>query len=273
MNGQKLEQEVVQSLLTRGDSQQQEASVEQPTPLTYESAEDSLQLLLERFTEYFRGRAERDDSETLAFCLRQLYSCITTLLQQTLPSLTRATVTQRQPVTSALARRHAVWVQLQAMLLLLERVESHSHLLLSTTTSVLGVLDTTEDAAPVLNAASSVGTEAWQRAYEVLSASLRAWQGQQKTILCFHTTFVSVIDPAVVALLTQMDIALTMFFDCANAIFGDIIPDVQLVAQGDDEIVATLLFDLMQQNDLLLMQIGKLVEPLQQLIKHYVVTE
>ncbi len=268
MNGQELVQEIVPQ---ESQAKEYKEPLAEKSVGSYESAEEGLRLLLERLPEYFTGRAERDDIETLVFCLRHLYTCIDTLSQHTLPRLTRATGEQKQAATSIVAYRHAVWVQLQAMLLLLERIESHCHLLLSTVVSVLGVLDTTEDGA--FSTETHVGTEQWQRAYEVLSAALRAWQGQHKTTLCFHTTFARVVGAASAESLAQMDTALTLLFDGANAIFGDIIPDVQLVAQGDDEVVATLLFDLMQQNDLLLIQIGKLIEPLQQLIKQYVVTE
>ena len=256
MNSQKLEQEVVQQ-------------AEQPASIATESAEDDLLLLLQRLPDYFRGRAERDDIETLVFCLHRLYNCIDTLYQHTLPALTHLT-SQRHATHAIFAHRHALWEQLQAILLLLERIESHCHLLLSTTTSVLATLDTTEDAAFSTEVPTTyVGTEQWQHAYEVLSLALHGWQEQHKAHLTFATAFASTS----VAFLMAIDTALALLFDSANAIFGDIIPDIQLVAQGDDEVVATLLFDLIQQNDLLLIQISKLVEPLQQLMKYYAVTE
>ena len=254
MSSQKLEQEVIQR-------------AEQAASIAAESVEDDLLLLLQRLPDYFRGRAERDDIETLVFCLHRLYNCIDTLYQHTLPVLTHLTI-QRHSHT--FAQRHALWEQLQAILLLLERIESHCHLLLSTTTSVLATLDTTEDTVFSTEVPTTyVGTAQWQHAYEVLSLALHEWQEQHKAHLTFATAFALTSVPS----LLHIDTALALLFDSANAIFGDIIPDIQLVAQGDDEVVATLLFDLMQQNDLLLIQISKLVEPLQQLMKHYAVTE
>ena len=256
MNSQKLEQEVMQQAA-------------QTASIATESVEDDLLLLLQRLPDYFRGRAERDDIETLVFCLHRLYNCIDTLYLHTLPNLTDLT-SQRHNAHTIFAHRHALWEQLQAILLLLERIESHCHLLLSTTTGVLATLDTTEDAAFSTEAPTTyVGTEQWQRAYEVLSLALHSWQEQHKAHLTFTTAFASTS----VASLISIDTAFALLFDSANAIFGDIIPDIQLVAQGDDEVVATLLFDLIQQNDLLLIQISKLVEPLQQLMKYYAVTE
>lgn len=250
MNSQELKQEVLQQ-------------AEHTASIASGSVEDGLLLLLQRLPDYFRGRAERDDTETLVFCLHRLYNCIDTLYQQILPNLTRITTAQEHTTQSTFARRHAIWGQLQAVLLLLERIESHCHLLLSTTTSVLATLDTTEDGST--EAPTYVGTEQWQHAYEMLSVALHTWQGQRKA----HPTFAVTFTPTSIAALAQIDVAFALLFDSANAIFGDIIPDIQLVAQGDDEVVATLLFDLMQQNDLLLIQISKLVEPLQQLLKHY----
>jgi len=253
-NSQKLEQEVIQQ-------------AEHTAAIASESAEDSLLLLLQRLPDYFRGRAERDDIETLVFCLHRLYNCIDTLYQQTLPALTRLTPPQKH---APFAHRHALWEQLQAVLLLLERIESHCHLLLGTTTCVLATLDTTKDTTSSTEIPTTyVGTEQWQHAYEVLSLALQRWQEQRKV----HLTFAAMFASTSVASLLHIDTALALLFDSANAIFGDIIPDIQLVAQGDDEVVATLLFDLMQQNDLCLIQISKLVEPLQQLMKHYAVTE
>ena len=252
MNSQKLEQEVIQD-----------------TSITTENVEDGLLLLLQRLPDYFRGRAERDDIETLVFCLHRLYNSVDMLYQHTLPALTHLT-TQRHAAHTTFAHRHALWEQLQAILLLLERIESHCHLLLSTTTCVLATLDTTEDAGFSTEAPTTyVGTEQWQRAYEVLSLALHDWQKQHRA----HLTFATAFAPTSVPSLIHIDTALALLFDSANAIFGDIVPDIQLVAQGDDEVVATLLFDLMQQNDLFLMQISKLVEPLQQLMKHYAVKE
>ncbi len=251
MTSQKLEQEVLQQ-------------VEQAD--TLESTEEQLLVLLQRLPDYFRSRAGQSDVETLVFCLHHLYNCIDTLYLHTLPALTRLTF-QKSTLSATFTYRHAVWEQLQGILLLLERIESHCHLLLSTTTSVLATLDTTEDTFSTGASLTYVGTEQWQHAYEVLSSTLQNWQDQRPSHLTFATTFTSPSG------LTAVDTAFALLFDSANAIFGDIIPDVQLVAQGDDEIVATLLFDLMQQNDLVLIQISKLVEPLQHLMKHYAVKE
>lgn len=260
MNSQELEHEGVQQ-------------AENTAAIALESAETGLLLLLERFPEYFRERAGQDDIETLVFCLHRLYNCINTLYQRIIPDLAHATSLQGTPPHSMFACRHAIWEQLQALHQLIERVESHCHLLLSTTTSVLAVLDSTQETATNAETPTHVGTDQWQHAHERLSTSLSEWQENNKAYPSFATMFIDTAAALPAGSLSLLDTALALLFDSANAIFGDITPDIQLVAQGDDEVVATLLFDLMQQNDLLLMQIGKLVEPIQLLIKYYEVME
>ena len=100
MTSQKLEQEVVQQ------------AEEHTASTAFESAEDGLQLLLQRLTDYFQGRADHDDSETLVFCLHRLYNCIDTLYQHTLPVLTRLTTVR--PMSNTFTHRHAIWEQLPA---------------------------------------------------------------------------------------------------------------------------------------------------------------
>jgi hypothetical protein len=56
-----------------------------------------------------------------------------------------------------------------------------------------------------------------------------------------------------------------------GAIFGDILPGFQAISAGEDETVATLLFDLMQQVDQLLLQLAITREPLQVLIEHFAI--
>jgi len=260
MKSQELEHEVLQQ-------------VENTAAVAFESAETGLLLLLERFPEYFKERAAQDDIETLVFCLHRLYNCSNTLYQRILPDLAHAVFLQGTPPHSAFACRHAIWEQLQSLQQLIERIESHCHLLLSSATSILAILDSTEEGVVSAETPTHVGTDQWQQAYERLSTSLTEWQERSKNCASFATMFANTATPLSITSLTQVDTSLALLFDSANAIFGDIIPDIQLVAQGDDEVVATLLFDLMQQNDLLLMQIGKLVAPIQQLIKYYEVME
>ena len=68
---------------------------------------------------------------------------------------------------------------------------------------------------------------------------------------------------------SQLDEAFNVLLDSAAAIFGDILPSFQALSTDNDEIIATLLFDLMQQSDQLLIQFDKALEPLYALIDYF----
>lgn len=50
------------------------------------------------------------------------------------------------------------------------------------------------------------------------------------------------------------------------AIFGDILPDIQGISEGDDEAAATLFLDLTQQTDQILLQTEAMLEPFPHLL-------
>lgn len=262
-----------------------------------------LTLMLERLVAYFQHSAMPEDRETLVFCLHHLFRHVDTLYCETLPALTTITHTRTasslQALKTRITFRYTLWTRLQQMLQHIERIESLCHLLNRTIPRLLGVLDTpdirrgSEDAMisiPHLNDSTQAGTEQWQQAYEQLTTRLSAWQERNGERLTFasntssnesvrpsgegvpdEATHASI--PVIRSLLTRIDASLMLVLDSAGAIFGDIVPDFQVVARGDDEVVATLLFDLMQQGDLLLIQCDALFGPLQDLIRHYMLFE
>lgn len=69
--------------------------------------------------------------------------------------------------------------------------------------------------------------------------------------------------------LIQIDEAFSIMLDCAGAIFGDILPGFQAVSEGDDDAIATLLFDLVHQSDQLLAQFDAALELLHTLIEQF----
>ena len=71
--------------------------------------------------------------------------------------------------------------------------------------------------------------------------------------------------------LAQLDTAFTTLLDCAGTIFGNILPGFRAIAVGDEEVVAALLFDLMQQSDQLLVQFDTTLEPMNELIKQFAI--
>jgi len=235
-----------------------------------------LTMLLEGFFLYFQERAEKNDMEALIFCLHHLYCCIDDLYQSVLPALTTSTAEQQSG--SMLSRRYRTWTHLREMQHSLEQIESLYHLLLGTATHILARLDSTsgEKREAKEDLSSLIETEQWQQAYDALTANLHAWQEHNEKRLSFSNIFSTMAGAASGSSgssLIQMDSALTLLLDSASAIFGDIVPDFQAVSQGDDEVAATLLFDLMQQVDLQLLQNGTLLELLQELIKRYTIVE
>jgi len=263
-----------------------------------------LTLMLERLVAYFQQRAASDDRETLVFCLHHLFHHVDELYCETLPALATITHTRTASLASSpsslktrIGFRYALWTRLQEMQQHIERVESLCHLLNRTVPRLLCILDMPGE--PQNNRHSSNGsmspeddTERWQHAYELLTRRLNTWQERNGERLSFAsdttqhpdktsnsglsvtTSEVSNLSSsAIQPVLSKIDGALMLVFDSAGAIFGDIVPDFQIVARGDDEVVATLLFDLMQQGDLLLIQCDALFGPIQDLIRHYMLFE
>lgn len=257
--------------------------------------------MLERLTAYFQQHTPLDDRETLVFCLHHLFHHVDELYCETLPTLAQVTHTAVDALAvfpsdskSQIGVRYALWTRLQEMQQHVERVESLCHLLNRTVPRLLGVLDTpdtadisneyqnTQDRHHPSNLMSQEEAAQWQEAYEWLTARLNIWQERNGERLSFKSVATSPPMPdtsthasssPIPPLLSKIDAALMLMLDSAGAIFGDIVPDFQAVAQGNDEMVATLLFDLMQQADLLLLQCDALFGPLQDLIRHYMLSE
>ncbi len=257
-----------------------------------------LRLMLEQLVSYFQHCANSDDNDTLIFGLCHLFSHVDTLYCETLPALTTITHTRATSATmkTRIIFRYALWTHLQQMQQHIERIESLCHLLNRTLPRLLSVLDSS-DTIYRPNDSMQDDTKRWQQAYELLTGRLNAWQEHNEQRLTFASSVMQhASDSASVAsvnsssehvsdttrdssfttmrpLLTRIDASLILVLDSAGAMYGDIIPDFQSVSHGDDEVVATLLFDLMQQADLLLIQCDTLLGPLQDLIRHYMLSE
>lgn len=267
---------------------------------------NGLILMLDRLVGYFQQCADTDDRETLIFGLCHLFSHVDALYCETLPEL--SSIIHTRPTVSAIktrmAFRYALWTHLQQMQQHIERIESLCHLLNRTIPHLLSMLDTSDIAQPDREMATPMrhlndyvqeDTERWQQAYELLTTRLNAWQERNEERLTFASSVTADENPGTASvnvshstaanapldsspviirpLLTGIDASLMLVLDSAGAIYGDIVPDFQGVARGDDEGVATLLFDLMQQADLLLIQCDTLYKPLQDLIRHYMLFE
>lgn len=251
------------------------------SPTTEAVAQDILPLLLVRLTIYFDGRVDSNDAETLVFCLCQLFYRVTLLYQNTLPALADANgTTMGKGVSPHFLSRHHTWTHLRQIIRALERVESLSHLLNDVTENILEALDATCSPGSSLGERAFIAIEQqmlstesvqWEQAYTALAEQLNRWQQYGVQRLSFAIQFAH-LTPTLPTL-TDIDNALDLLLDNASAIFGDIFPDLQAISPSDDEAVATLLFDLMQQSDLLLVHIESLLEPLHLLLRQYTVLE
>jgi hypothetical protein len=177
-----------------------------------------------------------------------------------------------------------VWTQLRAIKHTLERMEPLCHLLSDATESILDALDSTNGKSMSRRHAGAesslhndeqgwlqtLNQDRWDMALTAITESLGQWQESYNHLTPFATQFGHVSEASAdIPNIAQFDAALTVVLDSAGAIFGDIMPGFQAIADEDDEAVATLLFDLMQQSDQLLVQFDSIVEPLQSLIEHF----
>jgi len=245
-----------------------------------------LSVILGQLVAYFSGRANVDDMDVLGFSLHHLFCRIDMLYQITLPGILDGSLSLEKHARCAeecLQDQH-VWTQLRAIKHTLERVEPLCHLLSDATASILGALDSTHGRSIARRYAGTesslhndeqnwlhtLNQERWDMALTAITESLGQWQESYNHLTPFTTQFGHVNNIiASIPTIAQFDTALTVVLDSAGAIFGDIMPGFQAIADEDDEAVATLLFDLMQQSDQLLMQFDSIVEPLQSLIEHF----
>jgi len=247
-----------------------------------------LSVVLGQLVGYFSGRANVDDMDVLGFSLHHLFCRIDMLYRITLPGiLDEALLLEKQAYSPEdCIRDQHVWTQLRAIKHTLERMEPLCHLLSDATESILDALDSTNGKSKARRQAGeesslyndgqgwlqALNQERWDMALTAITESLGQWQESYNHLTPFATQFAHVSNSnatASIANIAQFDAALTVVLDSAGAIFGDIMPGFQAIADEDDEAVATLLFDLMQQSDQLLVQFDSIVEPLQSLIEHF----
>jgi hypothetical protein len=114
---------------------------------------------------------------------------------------------------------------------------------------------------------SIIDAERWEQALVALTENLEHWQQSYRTFVPFTTQFTRLVP--VLPMLAQLDAAFKTILDCTKTIFGDILPGFRAIVTGDEEVVAALLFDLMQQSDQLLVQFDTTLEPMNELIKKF----
>ncbi|MEO8972781.1 MAG: hypothetical protein ABI406_14425 [Ktedonobacteraceae bacterium] len=291
---QEIQQETVQWLKARkGGEPYNNASLHTSLLMNSPDADASrfagaagLSVILGQLVAYFSGRANVDDMDVLGFSLHHLFCRIDMLYRTTLPGILDGSLSLQKQEHSAeecLQDQH-VWTQLRAIKHTLERMEPLCHLLSDATESILDALDSTNGKSIASSDADgdsslhnseqgwlqTLNQERWDMALTAITESLGQWQESYNHLTPFTVQFAHVSNATTdIPTIAQFDAALTVVLDSAGAIFGDIMPGFQAISDEDDEAVATLLFDLMQQSDQLLVQFDSIVEPLQSLIEHF----
>jgi hypothetical protein len=252
----------------------------EPQALRPEQADGmaGVSVILEHMVAYFAGRAHGEDLNVLSFSLRHLFGCMDYLYRSALPELLK---TPEQSPMGDLLCRHTTWTRLRSIKQTLNRVEPLCDLLNDVVNCMLDALDLTSDVKISLTKSALQGAlyadeqewlrilnlERWDLATANLTACLHSWQEEYSQCSLFVDYFTEVL-PVIPSLARLDDISATIL-DSAGALFGDILPNFQALSPGDDEIAATLLFDLMQQVDQLLLQSDLSIEPLHMLIEHF----
>ena len=237
--------------------------------------------ILEQVGVIVRNRVNVSDIEVLNFCLLHLFSRIDCLYRAVLPellSVSAAPISEKSRLDDLL-RHQDIWTKLRSIQHTLSRVEPLCHLLDDATECILDVLDRTSGTNSNRRQAASGGadtekdwldalnSERLEQAMTAVMESLSAWQADYNNLTLLADHFSHLV--SAIPELIQLDEMFTIVLDCTGAIFGDILPGFQAISLGDDDAVATLLFDLMHQSDQLLAQCDAALEPLQALIAQF----
>ena len=262
------------------------------TQESFDSAVAGLSVILGQMVAYFSGRASVDDMDVLSFSLHHLFCRADYLYRIALSELMSCSPSPitEQAFRDDLLRHQHIWTKLRAIKHTIDRMEPLCNLLSDATQCILDALDLTSEVPPSFedparcfvhhsdgqtsqdsqnaqNWLHTLNQERWEQALTTLTEHLRYWQQSYEQLAPFARHFGRVM-PAIPAL-SEVDEVFSIVLDSAGAIFGDILPGFQAVSVGDDDAVATLLFDLMQQVDQLLVQFDKTLEPLHALIEHF----
>ncbi len=244
----------------------------------------AIAIILERMLAYFAERAHEEDIHVFSFSLQHMFTHIDYLYRHALPALLQSSLMKMAPALSSmddLLYQHTTWMKLRSIKQTLNRVEPLGHLLNDAAERMLDALDLSSDEEIshekfALQSASYADDQEWLRIHNQerwdlavanLTGSLHCWQDACSQNALFKDYFAQVL-PSIPALVL-LDDAFAALLDCAGAIFGDILLNFQALSPGDDEVAATLLFDLMQQVDQSLLQIDRTLEPLHALTEHF----
>jgi hypothetical protein len=269
---------------TQGNIPQPDAPARQPATREDQYVESvELTIVLARLNGYCNGQVSANDLEILGFSLHHLFYSINALYREVLPDLTAAgqPSPECQDDIDDLLRLHRIWTRLQMVRHLLGKIAPLCHLLNNTITCILDTLDVPLDDSyphPALEIPtqfsqeylhSMEGQDEWERMVTLLAEHVNDWQRCYEQRLFFGTCFAHL--KPVIPSLPQVDIAFASLLDAASSIFSDILLDFHAISDGDAIAVATVLLDLMQKIDQILIQIDVLSEPLHALLKGHLV--
>lgn len=234
----------------------------------------ALTIAFEHFGACINNRTGTDDLEIISFCLHHLFYSIDALYQVALPELA---ANRGQP--NAPHQRYRIWILLREIKSSLERIKLLCRLLNGAITSILDTLDmagtrsTLEDAHLDESDPASdqfwqeaIALEQWDQAFSLLTEHLRNWNAHH-TARPFSSHFPHLT--AAIPTLAWANEAFALVLEEASSIFRDILPGLRAIALGDDEVLATVLLDLMQKTDQIYLQSNMLLEPLHFLSKQY----
>jgi hypothetical protein len=227
-----------------------------------------------------------DDRAILCFCLHHLLIGIDTLSRTTYGLFTEQTssAAESPPNTMQnLMQRRATWTRLRDIKRILERIEPLCQLLNDASSSMLSLLSSLDTQAispspttPALpedaSTASTIQPLA-EQFQDALIPVLDTWQhclSEQYTFQRCFAHLLSATDAtsttSTAPALPRIDSAFSLLLKSACSLFSDTLPALNTTRQ---EATATLLFDLMQKVDQILLQIDVIMTPLHTLIKYY----
>ncbi len=249
-----------------------ELAMQQPLPLIDLTWLDTLQ---QHLTNHLADHVPQQEIEMFRFCLRHIFLCINTLHQLDFSDPTT------MPHGASLTTYHLGWQQLVSLTGTIERLESLCQLLQGALLAFLDGLDVPLPTPALTSSNGAIHTDPpseqqelytathaqWNAAYAALADCLEHWQLSSIRHISFCERFSQLIP--LIPTLPQMDSALTHLLEYTIAIFGDILLDSQAISMGDEEATATLLLDIAQRADQILICTDTLLAALPALVQHH----
>ncbi|HLI07784.1 MAG TPA: hypothetical protein VKV40_14530 [Ktedonobacteraceae bacterium] len=246
----------------------------------------ALAVLLGRMVAYLSGRAAMDELDTVNFGLHHLFCGLDSLYRVLLPSFVASLALEAGEEMDAHSEqlRPLIWLRLQEMRQVVRRMLPLCQLLSEVGECILGQLgysregrageggaDNREDRAALQQKEYAAGraegheageqeeserdtlnvadVERGEQALQNLAASLMCWQQRYYDLPPFRARLYTLFPTIPVPL--QPDTPFRRLLEYAITLFGDILPAFHALSTDDDAAVVLLLFDLLQQVDLL----------------------